>query len=130
MKFAFLIYLDEAALGNELVEQTETLLRDCFVHFERLRQADRGLLAERLLPVETATTIRVRGDDALLTDGPFAETKEQLAGLYVIDCVDTEDALRTAAQLNRVHGHPAGCIEVRPVLDVLAEPRPGSPGTG
>ena len=64
-----------------------------------------------LQPTETATSVRVRNGDVLLTDGPFAETKEQLAGYYVIDCETLDDAIRVAAA---VPGARTGTIEIRP----------------
>lgn len=91
--------------------------RDCFGYVQEL--ADRGALlgGEPLHPVETATTVRVRNGEVVLTDGPFAETKEQLAGFYLVDAKDLNDAIRIAA---RIPPAKHGSIEVRPVrtLDV------------
>jgi hypothetical protein len=76
----------------------------------------RGMLTlhEGLHPSPTATTVRVRGDDVLLTDGPFIEGREQIGGLALIDCADLDEAIEIAA------GHPAaafGQVEIRPVFD-------------
>jgi hypothetical protein len=86
-----------------------------------LREA--GLLVANapLHPVSSATTVRVRGEETELTDGPFAETKEILAGYYVLDCPDLDEALRQAARLPLAR---YGAIEVRPIMDVSAIPRP------
>jgi hypothetical protein len=75
---------------------------------------DQGVLvaAEALQPVETATTVRVRGGRATITDGPFAETKEQLAGFYLIDAANLDEALDVAAKIPPAR---EGSIEVRPV---------------
>ncbi len=68
---------------------------------------------EALQPTSTATTIRVRDGETLTTDGPFAETKEQLGGFYVVEADDLDTALTWAAQIP----HPGGCIEVRPIIE-------------
>jgi hypothetical protein len=70
--------------------------------------------ANRLKPRETATTIRVRNGKVVVTDGPFAETKEQLGGYYLIDAKDLDDAIRVAA---RIPGARFGCVELRPVAE-------------
>jgi hypothetical protein len=90
-------------------------------HYEDYRKFTTALRAEgklvslnRLLPRETATTVRVRDGAVFTTDGPFAETKEQLGGYYVIDAVDRDEAVRIAA---RIPGAWIGCVEVRPIAD-------------
>jgi hypothetical protein len=67
---------------------------------------------EALEPVSTATTVRVKGGERLITDGPFAETKEQLGGFYLLDCKDLDEAIEYAA---KIPGAQSGCVEVRPV---------------
>ena len=69
---------------------------------------------EGLQPTSTATTVRVRDGEPLLTDGPFAETREQLAGFYLLDCGDLDDAVRWAA---KIPSAARGSVEVRPVID-------------
>ena len=69
---------------------------------------------EGLQPVATATTLRVRDDERMLTDGPYAETKEQLGGYYLLDCKDLDEALNWAAQIPEAK---TGAVEVRPVMD-------------
>jgi len=95
----------------------------CFDYGQQLR--DRGVLlaAEPLHPVETATTVRVRQGEVIVQDGPFAETKEQLAGFYLVDAHDLNDAIRIAAKIP-----PAkhGSIEVRPVRQLDLSGRPSS----
>ncbi len=78
---------------------------------------DRGILqgGERLRPVGDATTVRVRNGEVLSTDGPFAETKEQLGGYFVVDCKDLDEALDVAAKLP---GALTGSIEVRPIWEM------------
>jgi hypothetical protein len=88
---------------------------------ESLRDA--GLLVANapLHPVQTATTVRIRGGDTELTDGPFAVTKEVLAGYYVLECRDLDEALRHAARLPMAR---YGSIEVRPIMEMSAIPVP------
>jgi hypothetical protein len=80
----------------------------------------RGVLrqAEGLRPVAESTTVRVRGDEVLLTDGPFAETKDQIGGLNIVECADLDEAIGVAAS------HPAaalGAVEIRPIMDPLPD---------
>src|SRR5215212_9244326 len=67
---------------------------------------------EALEPVSTATTVRVKDGERIVTDGPFAETKEQLAGFYLLDCTDLDEAIGYAV---KIPGAQSGCVEVRPV---------------
>jgi len=75
------------------------------------------LMGSRTRPANDATTVRVRNREVLLTDGPYAETKEQLGGYYLLDCKDLDDALNWAAQIPEAK---TGAIEVRPVMDYEA----------
>jgi hypothetical protein len=79
--------------------------------------AERGVLqgGERLRPATDGTTVRVRNDEVLSTDGPFAETKEQLGGYFVVDCKDLDEAIEVAAKLP---GAKTGSIEVRPIWEM------------
>jgi hypothetical protein len=81
---------------------------------------------EGLQPVATATTVRVRDGERMLTDGPYAETKEQLGGYYLLECKDLDDALNWAA---RIPEAKSGAIEVRPVMDYDAMGGDGAPAT-
>jgi hypothetical protein len=80
----------------------------------------RGLFraADPLESAATATTVRVQGNDVLLTDGPFAETKEQLAGYYILDCQDLDEALAWAAKIPTSCRGAAGYVEVRPIREI------------
>ena len=82
----------------------------------------RGILcaAEPLEPVATATTVRTENGRVVVTDGPFAETKEQLAGYYILDCKDLDEALEWAARIPTGCGGGEGCIEVRPIHEMRA----------
>lgn len=90
---------------------------------DSLREAGLLVSSAPLHPVASATTVRVRNDETELTDGPFAVTKEILAGYYILDCGDLDEALRHAARLPLAK---YGSVEVRPIMDV-SELRAGSP---
>lgn len=121
MKYLCLVYSDETTL-HSLPDSPED--SECLAYAERVHASGRMLAAEALHPVRSATTVRVRSGKTTLTDGPFAETKEQLAGFYLVDADDLDDALRIAA------GIPAarvGSVEVRPVRELqLDAPRPAT----
>jgi len=108
MKYLCLVYLEEQKL--HAIPDRECA--NCGAGFR-----ERGLLvaAEALQPVETATTVRVRNGKVSVTDGPFAETKEQLAGFYLIEARDLNDAIQVAAKIPPAR---EGSIEVRPVREL------------
>jgi len=110
MKYLCLVYLE--AQKMRAVPDTE-----CMACGDGLR--GRGVLvaAEALQPVESATTVRVRGGRATITDGPFAETKEQLAGFYLVDAANLDEALEIAAKIPPAR---EGSVEVRPVRQLDA----------
>jgi hypothetical protein len=91
---------------------------DCMAYGESLRKSGHYVAAEALQPVHTATTVRVREGKVSMTDGPFAETKEQLAGFYLIDARDLDDAVGAAAKIPPAR---VGSIEVRPVRQLSAK---------
>ncbi|MDE3178654.1 MAG: YciI family protein, partial [Acidobacteriota bacterium] len=80
---------------------------------------DRGVFrgAEPLQPVSMATSVRTSAGKVIVTDGPFAETKEQLGGYYILDCKDLDEALEWAAKIP-ICGEGGGCVEVRPIIEV------------
>jgi hypothetical protein len=108
MKYLCLVYMEKDRL--HAVPDSECLA--CGNGFR-----ERGLLvaAEALQPVETATTVRVRNGKVTMTDGPFAETKEQLAGFYLVDARDLNEALQIAAKIPPAR---EGSVEVRPVREL------------
>jgi hypothetical protein len=94
-------------------EEGEKVLGEYFSFTEDVRKSGHLLAAEALQPTNTATTVRVRGGKVQTTDGPFAETKEQLGGFYLIEARDLNDAIQVAS---RIPGARYGCVEVRPVM--------------
>ena len=110
MKYLCLVYLE--AQKMRAVPDTE-----CMACGDGLRGRGVLIAAEALQPVETATTVRVRGGRATITDGPFAETKEQLAGFYLVDAKNLDEALEIAAKIPPAR---EGSVEVRPVRQLEA----------
>lgn len=109
MKYLCLVYSEEDKLHTQPDSPKDA---ECLAYAENLRQTGRLLAGEPLESVQTATTVRVRGGKVTVTDGPFAETKEQLAGFYLIDAQDINEAIRVAAKIPPAR---VGSIEVRPV---------------
>jgi hypothetical protein len=115
MRYMMLIYSREdeaAAPGNMRAVAT--------AHKALMDQArDQGIFcaADPLQPSMTATTLRVQDGHSLVTDGPFAETKEQLAGYYILDCQDLDEALAWAAKIPTACAGAPGCIEIRPIRE-------------
>jgi hypothetical protein len=120
MLYAILCYDSEDVVGSWTKEEDDAVMAKLAVVQQKL--ADQGRLGPvaRLLPTTAATTIR-KGREPLVIDGPFAETKEQLLGFYVVDCSTLDEALDTARDLARASGS-AGAFEIRP-LRIF---RPGS----
>ena len=108
MKYLCLVYMEQQKL--HAVPD-----RECAACGEGFRQSGVLLAAEALQPVETATTVRVRNGKVSITDGPFAETKEQLAGFYLIDARDLNDAIQVAAKIPPAR---EGSVEVRPIREL------------
>ena len=116
MKYMLLVYLDEQALSEEEREhcyvESAQLARD-------LNDSGKYFSAGPLYPVATATSLRVRNGKRLITDGPFAETREQLGGYYLIDARDLDEAMNIA---ERIPVAKHGTIEIRPVLEIKGLP--------
>lgn len=108
MKYLCLVYLDENRM-SELPDE------DCVEFDSGIRNSGHCLASEALQPVQTATTVRVRNGRVSVTDGPFAETKEQLAGFYMIEARDLNEAIQIAS---RIPPARVGSIEVRPVRPI------------
>jgi hypothetical protein len=116
MKYMLLIYQNEQELPDDVREE-------CYVKSARLARdlhaRGKYLGASPLHPTSTATSVRVRGGKRLGTDGPFAETREQLGGYYVIDAEDLDDAIEVAEQ---IPGASWGTVEIRPVMEISGLP--------
>lgn len=114
MKYLCLIYSDEQAFERIPQSEVDAVLGVCDEFSAGLREKGTLLAAERLMPTSTATTIRLNGKRVSVTDGPFAETKEQLGGFYLIEAKDVDEAISIASRLP-----PArfGCVELRPIME-------------
>jgi len=114
MLYAILCYNSEAAVGSWSKQyHDETMARLLAVHDKLAKQGRMGPVA-RLLPTTAATTLRKGGREDLVIDGPFAETKEQLLGFYVVDCASLDQAIETAKELAKANPG-TGSYEIRPV---------------
>ena len=118
MKYMLLVYLDENALSET---ERQACYRDSAQLAQDLHANGHHLDASPLYPTSMATSVRVRNGKRLVTDGPFAETREQLGGYYLVDAKDLDEAISIAA---RVPIAPVGTIEIRPVMEI-----PGLPNT-
>jgi len=113
MLYAILCYHDEDFVGSWSKEQDEAVMKKLAVVQENLTKQGRLGPVARLLPTTAATTLRKDREPPLVIDGPFAETKEQLLGFYVVDCENLEGALEVARDLGAAN--PGGSYEIRPV---------------
>jgi len=112
MKYLCLIYQDEAELQKWSAEEMSKLSAEYKAFGESIQKSGQLVLGQGLQPTHTATTVRVRDGKTLITDGPFAETKEQLGSIFIIEAQDLDDAIQVAA---RIPSARFGSIEVRPV---------------
>src|SRR4051812_17724267 len=108
MKYLCLVYVDEKRL-DQLPDE------DCVEFDTGIRKSGQCLASEALQSVQSATTVRVRNGKLSMTDGPFAETKEQLAGFYMIEARDLNEAVQLAAKIPPAR---VGCVEVRPIRPI------------
>jgi hypothetical protein len=117
VKYMMLIYMGENAMNEtereHCYEESTKLAHD-------LHKNGRYLAANPLQPVTTATSVRIRDGKRQVTDGPFAETREQLGGYFLIDAKDLDEAINIAS---RIPGAKKGTVEIRPVIDMPGLPR-------
>jgi hypothetical protein len=113
MKYALTIYGDESSRESVSPEEQQATSQAYGVLTQEMESKGALLAGEGLYPTPTATTVRVRDGERSVTDGPFAETKEQLGGFYVLDCKDLDDAIEWAA---KIPGAQQGSVEIRPVM--------------
>ena len=118
MRYLCVIYDEEAKLGTMSKEEGDAFMGEYFAFTDDIKKSGHYLAGEALQPVATATTVRVRNGKLSTTDGPFAETKEQLGGYYLINARDLNEALQVAARIPSIR---TGTIEVRPVVDFSQE---------
>jgi hypothetical protein len=112
-----LIYNDENAYAALSDAERESIHGDYFTYTGEIRESGNFVDGAPLHPTATATAVRVRDGETLVTDGPFAETKEQLGGFYMVEAADADEAIALA---ERIPGAKYGTIEVRPVVAIEA----------
>lgn len=114
MRYLLLIYHSEAASADMPPEEQQAQIQDYWAFTSEVRE--KGVLegGEALQPIATATTVRVREGKTTTTDGPFAETKEQLGGYYLLNCENLDQAIEYAAKIPDAKN---GCVEIRPIME-------------
>lgn len=115
MQYVALVYYQEKIIEAMTAQEWHDLNQECIAGVERLTEQGHFVTGQALQPVDTATTVRMRDDEMIVSDGPFAETKEQLAGFYLLEAADLNEALQLAS---RIPPARFGSIEVRPVREL------------
>lgn len=113
MRYLLMIYAAESIQAKSQAEQ-DSEMADYEAFGREISASNRLLSGERLHPTHTATTVRILNRDVLISDGPFAETKEQLGGFYIIQCNDIQEAIEIAA---KNPGARTGSVEIRPLFE-------------
>jgi hypothetical protein len=113
MQYLLMIYRNEAEAGKMEAAARQKMMEEYGAFTQSIIQSGNFKAGDRLQPISTATTVRVREGKTLTTDGPFAETREQLGGYYLVEAKDLDTAIGLAA---RIPGAKEGSIEVRPVM--------------
>lgn len=116
MKYMLLVYGDEQASDEA---EKERCYQESAQLARQIRSTGRYVAAAPLHPVSTATSIRVRDGKCLVTDGPFAETHEQLGGYFIVDVTDLDEAIDIAG---RLPGARLGTVEIRPIMEIAGLP--------
>jgi hypothetical protein len=116
MKYLLLIYMDENAMSDT---EREHCYEESAQLAQELNTKGQFMASAPLHPVATATSVRVREGKSLVTDGPFAETREQLGGFYLVNAQDLDEAIAIAT---RIPGARVGTVEIRPVLEISGLP--------
>ena len=113
MQYLCLIYDDEKTWANMPEDERNTVYGEYMAFTQSIKDSGNHVAGEALQPTSTATSVRIRNGETLVTDGPFAETKEQLGGYYLVEAKDVDEALKIA---ERIPSARYGTIEVRPVV--------------
>ena len=118
MKYLCLVYYEEKTINAMTQHEWKSLNEECVACGESLRASGQMIGGNALQPVTTATSLRMRDGKMIITDGPFAETKEQLAGFYMLDARDLNEAIQLASKIPPAR---LGCIEIRPIRELDPE---------
>jgi hypothetical protein len=117
MKYLCLVYTEEQIANAMPLPERQLEVGECLACVDRLHHSGHLIAAEALQPVATATTVRLRNGKVSITDGPFAETKEQLAGFYLLEARDLDEAMQLAGKIPPARH---GSVEIRPLRDLNA----------
>lgn len=113
MKYLLMIYSDQNVNAKKTPAELDKMMQEYWAFTQEVKDRKVYVAAEALTPASSATTVRVRNGRTMTTDGPFAETKEQIGGFYLLDCANLDEAIELAAKIP----HAAeGSIEVRPIM--------------
>ena len=118
MRYMLLIYSTERAEAQADPAELQAIMQGHHAVMEGTMKAGILRAADPLHPTSTATTIRVQDGKPVVMDGPFAETKEQLGGYYILDCKDLDEAIAWARKIPTACKGGPGCVEVRPILEI------------
>jgi hypothetical protein len=113
MKYLLLIYNSETNWAGLSEEERGKLYQEYMDYTNRINKSGNYIAGEALQPISSATSVRVKNGKPITTDGPFAETREQLGGFYMVEAKDLDEAIELAAGIPAVR---TGCIEVRPIM--------------
>jgi hypothetical protein len=120
MRYMLLVYTKEDEMARASQEEMEKIKKGHWAVMTETKAKGIFEAGEPLERTPTATTVRHQNGKTVVTDGPFAETKEQLAGYYILDCKDMDEAIAWAARIPTGCGGSTGCIEIRPLRDMAA----------
>lgn len=114
MRYLLLIYDNEQAMAGKTPEEMEPIMSEWFSYTDALQKSGNMLGGDALQPTQTATTVRIAQGKTITSDGPFAETKEQLGGYYIINVENLDDAVEWASKMPNLPS--GGTVEVRPIM--------------
>jgi hypothetical protein len=115
MKYLCLVYIEERKLNALSESESEALIEESLAHDDEIRRSGHYIVSNALQPVRFAATVRTHDGKPVVTDGPFAETKEQLGGFVLIEARDLNEAIQVAS---KIPPGRLGCIEVRPIMEL------------
>lgn len=113
MQFLCLIYEAESLMAEHSDEENNLIFQEYMTYTDDIKSSGHFVAGDALQPVSTATTIRIRDGEKVITDGPFAETKEQLGGYYLLECESLDEAIE---QASKIPSAKFGSIEIRPIM--------------
>ena len=116
MQYILLIYENEAEAKSRNAEEGQRIFGEYMAFTAAVKESGHMRAGEPLEPTSTATTVRVKAGKTVRTDGPFAETREQLGGFYIVEAKDLDEAVAIAA---RIPSAKTGCVEVRPIMKLM-----------